>query len=144
MTMRGYFRNPEATAETLVDGWLRTGDVCTQDEDGFYYFVDRAKDMIVSGGLNIYAKEVELALSAHPSIADVAVVGVPDDEFGEAVLAFVELEADGEAITADDVVEFAREQLASYKKPRHVRFVDGMPRTASGKVRKPVSREMYL
>lgn len=136
MTMREYFRRPEATAETILEGgWIRTGDLLRYDEDGFLYFVDRAKDMIVSGGLNIYSKEVENALFEHEDVADVAVVGVPDEEFGEAVMAFVEVRP-GRTPEPEALIEHCRARIASYKKPKHVEFVDALPRTGTGKVKK--------
>ncbi|MBM3486222.1 MAG: AMP-binding protein [Alphaproteobacteria bacterium] len=140
MLTKGYWRRPEATAELFVDGWLRTGDVARIDADGYVYFVDRAKDMIVSGGLNIYSKEVELALIDHPAVADAAVVGVPDATFGESVCAYVEL-APGATVDAAALIEHCRARIASYKKPKHVRFVDRLPRTSSGKVIKKDLRE---
>ena len=133
--IRAYFRNPQATAETFVDGWLRTGDVAWADADGYLYFVDRAKDMIVSGGLNIYSKEVEIALLDHPAVEDVAVFGVPDESFGEAVMACVQLRK-GRQASAEALIEHCRDRIAGYKKPKYVRFVEDMPRTASGKVQK--------
>ena len=112
--------------------------MCIRDS----YFVDRLKDMVVSGGLNIYAKEVELAIVSHTGVADAAVVGVPEHEYGEAALAFVECER-GATLSAADIIAHCRALLASYKKPRHVIFVERMPRTASGKVRKPELRALY-
>jgi acyl-CoA synthetase (AMP-forming)/AMP-acid ligase II len=141
--IREYFRNPQATAEAFVDGWLRTGDVAYADDDGYYYFVDRAKDMIVSGGLNIYSKEVEIALLAHPAVEDAAVFGVPDAAFGEAVMACVQLRR-GRSATADDLVAHCRDRIASYKKPKYVRFVDDLPRTASGKVQKHELKRLFV
>ena len=131
--MREYFRNPEATAAAFAGDWFRTGDVGYFDADGFLYFVDRAKDMIVTGGLNVYSKEVEIALIEHAAVADAAVIGVPDDAFGEAVAACVVME-DGAAATADELIEHCRARIASYKKPKHVHFVDDLPRTGTGKV----------
>ena len=144
MTMSGYFNNPRATAEALNDGWLRTGDICQRDEDGYFYFVDRAKDMIVSGGLNVYAKEVELVLVEHPDIADAAVVGRPDEQFGESVVAFVQLQSPECSITQDEVIHFCKKRLASYKKPRQVLFIDEFPRTMSGKVKKHNLKALHL
>jgi len=142
MTMREYYKLPEATTATIVQGgWIRTGDVCRRDPDGFLYFVDRAKDMIVSGGLNIYSKEVELALVSHPAVADAAVIGVPDPEFGESVMAFIERES-GATATSVELIDYCRERIASYKKPKHVQFVEALPRTATGKVRKQELRQM--
>ncbi len=136
MVMREYFLNPEATAEAFPgDDWFRTGDVGYADEDGYIYFADRAKDMIVSGGLNIYSKEVELALLDHGAVDDAAVFGVPDEEFGEAVMACVQLKP-GAAAEAGEMIEHCRALIASYKKPKHIRFVDELPRTSSGKILK--------
>ena len=142
MTMREYYKLPEATAETIVQGgWIRTGDVCRRDAEGFLHFVDRVKDMIVSGGLNVYSKEVELALIAHPAVADAAVIGVPDPEFGESVMAFVEREV-GAPTASVDLIKHCREHIASYKKPKYVRFIETLPRTATGKVRKQELRQL--
>lgn len=138
--MPGYFNRPEENNAVYLDGWLRTGDMARHDEDGYYYFVDRLKDMIVSGGLNIYSREVEDTLLSHPAVEEVAVVGVPDSEFGEAVMAFI-IPADGAAPTADALIDHCRAQMASYKKPRHIRFVDQLPRNATGKVAKHLLRE---
>lgn len=136
VTLREYYNRPEANKETILkDGWVRSGDIFRRDSDGYLYFVDRAKDMIVSGGLNIYSKEVELALTAHPVVAAAAVIGVPDQEFGEAVMAFVQTE-DGETVSVDELISHCRERIASYKKPRYVRFIDALPQTGTGKIRK--------
>jgi acyl-CoA synthetase (AMP-forming)/AMP-acid ligase II len=136
MTMRAYYNRPEATAETILEGgWIRTGDAARRDRDGYLYFVDRVKDMIVSGGLNIYSKEVELALMDHPAVADAAVIGVPDPEFGEAVMAFVEKKP-GAPATEHELIDHCRKLIASYKKPKSIRFVDALPRTGTGKVMK--------
>jgi long-chain acyl-CoA synthetase len=126
---------PDATAEIFRDGWLHTGDVAKRDADGYLYIVDRKKDMILSGGLNIYTKEVEEALLSHPGIADVAIIGVPDDKFGEAVAAFVQLDVSA-TLTADMVQDHARQLLAGYKKPRYIYFLDALPRNSLGKVLK--------
>ncbi|OZI19168.1 AMP-dependent synthetase [Bordetella genomosp. 9] len=142
-TMRGYFGRPEASAETIVDGWVHTGDMGRFDSDGYLYIVDRKKDMVLSGGFNIYTKEVEQALAEHPAVADVAVVGVPDSIYGEAVAAFIELRP-GAALTVEAVQAHARERIASYKKPKHVFFVETLPRSGVGKVLKRDLREMAL
>jgi long-chain acyl-CoA synthetase len=134
MTMRGYFNRLEETAAVLRDGWMYTGDMGRFDADGFLYVVDRKTDMILSGALNIYSKEVEQAILAHPAVADVAVVGVPDPQFGEAVVAFVELRAKANA-TEEQIVEHCRSLIASYKKPKRVYF-ERLPRNAQGKVLK--------
>ncbi|MFI5259966.1 MAG: AMP-binding protein [Candidatus Limnocylindrales bacterium] len=134
--MRGYWGNPKATAEVLSgDGWYRTGDVAIRDDEGFYYMVDRARDMIISGGLNIYPAEVERAIYTDPAVAEVAVIGVPDERWGESVKAFVVLKQPG-TLTELDVIEHARGLLASYKKPRSVEFVDALPKGSTGKILK--------
>jgi acyl-CoA synthetase (AMP-forming)/AMP-acid ligase II len=139
--MPGYYNRPDDTRAAFVDGWLRTGDMAREDENGHYYFVDRLKDMIVSGGLNIYSREVEDALLAHPAVQEAAVVGIPDAEFGEAVVAFI-VPSNGATATETDLIEHCRSLIASYKKPRHVRFIDTLPRNSTGKVAKPVLREL--
>ncbi|MDD5036831.1 MAG: AMP-binding protein [Methylococcaceae bacterium] len=142
--MKGYFENPEATKAALSnDGWLRTGDLGSMDPDGYIRIQGRLKDMIIRGGENIYPREVEDVLFEHPAIASVTVVGVPDQEWGEAVCAFVQLRAD---MTADeDVLSlFCRQKLASYKTPRIWRFVSEFPQTASGKIQKFILRRQYL
>lgn len=140
LTMRGYYNRPEDDASTIVNGWIKTGDMARMDGDGYLYIVDRKKDMVLSGGYNIYTKEVEQVLMEHPAIADVAVIGVPDLAFGEAVAAFVELK-DGAILTEEDVVAFARERIAGYKKPKHVRFTLALPRNNLGKVLKAELRK---
>jgi fatty-acyl-CoA synthase len=129
----GYWRNPEATAEVLVDGWLRTGDVAERDDEGFYRIKGRLKDMYISGGENVYPAEVESVLYEHDAIADAAVVGVPDERWGEVGIAFVV--ADG-STSEEDVIEFVRTRLARFKAPKAVHFVDTLPRSAMGKVSK--------
>lgn len=137
--MRGYYEDSAANAEAFVDGFFRTGDLGRLDADGYLSIVDRRKDMILSGGLNIYSKEVERALESHPAVAEAAVVGVPDERFGEAVCAYVMREP-GATVTADELIEHCRGLLAGYKRPRHVRFVDDLPRTSVGKVVKAALR----
>ena len=138
--MREYFNRPEDTKNTIVDGWVRTGDMAREGEDGYLYFVDRLKDMIVSGGLNIYSVEVEHALLSHPAIHEAAVIGVPDSDFGEAVMAYV-VAKEGALPAEDALIEHCRQHIASYKKPRHIRFVDALPRNATGKIAKHRLRE---
>ena len=140
LTMRGYYKRPEETAKAIVDGWIHTGDMARMDEDGYMYIVDRKKDMVLSGGFNIYTKEVETILLEHPSVLDAAVVGVPDPIFGEAVAAFIELRP-GTRLDAETVIEHCRERIAGYKKPKHVFFIDTLPRNALGKVLKAPLRE---
>jgi long-chain acyl-CoA synthetase len=139
---KGYWRQPEATAAVLQHGWFRTGDIARRDADGLYYIVDRLKDMIVSGGENIYSVEVESALSLHPSVASVAVIGVPDPRWGEAVKALV-ICREGHSISAAELIRFCRDCLASYKVPKSIEFLDSFPLVASGKVSKKDLRSRY-
>ncbi len=141
--MKGYWRNPAATAATITpDGWLKTGDVAYMDGDGFVYLHDRVKDMIISGGENIYPAEVENVLMAHPAVADVAVIGVPDDHWGEAVKAVV-VPSPGADLDGHQLIEFARSRIGHYKAPRSVDVVETLPRNPSGKVLKRELREPY-
>lgn len=141
--MLGYWNNPAATAATITgDGWLKTGDAGYVDRDGFIYLHDRKKDMIVSGGENVYPIEVENALMTHPGVDDVAVVGVPDDKWGEAVKAIV-VAAAGIAPTEAELIAYARERLAGFKLPKSVDFVEVLPRNPSGKLLKRELREPY-
>jgi long-chain acyl-CoA synthetase len=135
LSMRGYYGRPEETAQTIRDGWVATGDLGRFDEAGYLQLVDRKKDMIVSGGFNVYSKEVELAIADHPDVRDVAVIGVPDEIYGEAVTAFVEPHP-GARLTVEDIVDHCRPRIAGYKKPRHVYFVPELPRNSTGKVLK--------
>jgi fatty-acyl-CoA synthase len=139
---QGYWNNPEATTAAFVDGWFRTGDAARRDEDGFYFIVDRWKDMYISGGENVYPAEVEAALLAMAAVADAAVVGLPDPRWGEAGCAFLVLKP-GAACDAAAVAAWCGERLARYKLPAHVRFVDALPRTASGKVQKDILRRAF-
>ncbi len=129
--MKGYWNKPEATANSIQNGWFYTGDAGYLDEDGYLYIHDRIKDMIVSGGENIYPAEVENALFAHPAVGDVAVIGVPDDKWGEAITAVVS-SAGGELDSAGLIV-FVKQRLAGYKAPKHVVTVDEVYRSPSGK-----------
>jgi fatty-acyl-CoA synthase len=131
--MAGYWQNPEATASSLVDGWFRTGDVAVVDGDGAVYVVDRIKDMIISGGENVYPAEVESVLHEHPAVQDCAVVGVPDEKWGEVGRAIVVLAPDAR-LTVDQMREFLTDRLARYKIPRSLAIVDALPRNASGKI----------
>jgi long-chain acyl-CoA synthetase len=141
--MKGYWNKPEETKKTVTDdGWLKTGDAGYLDADGYLYIHDRVKDMIVSGGENIYPAEVENVLMAHPDIADVAVIGVPDDKWGEAVKALV-VKAEGASPDADAIIAWAKERLASYKCPKSVEWIDALPRNPSGKILKRELREPY-
>ncbi len=141
--MLGYWHNPEATGETITDdGWLRTGDAGFIDEDGYLFLTDRVKDMIVSGGENVYPIEVENVLAAHPAVADVAVIGVPDDRWGETVKAVVVLRPGATAEPAE-LIGFCRERIAHFKCPTSVDFIDVLPRNPSGKILKRELREPY-
>ena len=141
--MLGYWNNPEATAAALTaDGWLRTGDAGYVDADGYVFLQDRIKDMIVSGGENVYPIEVENVLMTHPGVADAAVIGVPDDKWGEAVKALV-VPAAGVTLRAEELIEFARARLAGFKLPKSIDFVTALPRTPSGKVLKRELRDPY-
>jgi acyl-CoA synthetase (AMP-forming)/AMP-acid ligase II len=138
----GYWNQPEATAEVLRDGWYRSGDMARRDAKGLYYIVDRAKDMIVSGGENIYSAEIESLLSTHPRVASAAVIGVPHERWGEAVKAVVVPRA-GESILETELIAWCRERLASYKVPKSVDFVEAMPVISTGKISKRDLRERY-
>ncbi|MCR9179215.1 MAG: fatty acid--CoA ligase [Erythrobacteraceae bacterium] len=141
--MRGYWNNPDATAATIdAEGWLRTGDAGYLDEDGYLYIHDRVKDMIISGGENVYPAEVENALYAHPKVADVAVIGVPDAKWGEAVKACVVVQP-GEELTEADLIAHARQHIAGYKCPKSVDFIPALPRNPSGKILRRELRAPY-
>jgi fatty-acyl-CoA synthase len=141
--MVGYWNLPEASARTLdADNWLRTGDAGYLDQDGYLYIHDRIKDMIISGGENIYPAEVESAICDHPDVAEVAVVGVPDDVWGEAVKAVVVLKP-GKSVSATDLISFTRERIASFKSPKSIDFIAALPRNASGKILRRHLRDPY-
>ena len=131
--MKGYWAREDATKEAIKDGWFHSGDMAKQDEDGYFYIVDRKKDLIIRGGYNVYPREVEEALYAHDAVAEVAVIGVPHPELGEEVAAAVALKADAQA-TEEDLRDFAKTQLAAYKYPRHVWIVDQLPKGPTGKI----------
>jgi long-chain acyl-CoA synthetase len=133
--MKGYYNNPEATAEVLQDGWLRTGDLGRFDEDGYLYIVGRLKDMIIRGGQNVYPQQVENVISQLQGVAECCVVGVEEPRWGQEILAVIQL-AEGQTLTEEEVLTFCKEHLAAYKCPRLVRFVDELPKTATGKIRK--------
>ncbi|MEZ5149736.1 long-chain-fatty-acid--CoA ligase [Rhodococcus zopfii] len=133
--MKGYLDRPEATAEVLRDGWFRTGDLARRDDDGFYYIVDRAKDLIVRGGFNVYPREIEEVLMSHPSVSLAAVVGTPDERHGEEVKAFVVPEP-GERLGEAELIDWCKEQMAAYKYPRRIEFMTVLPMTATGKILK--------
>ena len=140
--MTGYWNQPEVTAEALKGGWLHTGDLATVDEDGYIYLVDRKTDMIKSGGINVYPLEIENVIYTHPAVETAAVIGVPDDRWGETIKAIIVLK-EGAKATAEEIIELCRSTLASYKKPTSVEFVDSVPMTHTGKVIKRELREQY-
>lgn len=140
-TMAEYYERPEATAETVVNGWVRTGDIGRRDEDDYIYLLDRASDLIISGGMNVYSTEVEEALDKHKGVQEVAVIGIPDDDWGEAVTAIV-VPRD-EDLTEADLLSFADTELADYKKPKSVEFYGSIPKTPYGKMDKKALREPY-
>jgi acyl-CoA synthetase (AMP-forming)/AMP-acid ligase II len=140
--MTGYWNNSGATAETLRDGWMHTGDMGLLDDECYLFVVDRKKDMIVSGGENIYSREVEEALASHPAVEHAAAIGVPDQRWGESVRACVVLR-EGQAVTEAELIDHCRALIASYKKPRGVDFVAALPRLFNGKVDKKVLRAPY-
>jgi long-chain acyl-CoA synthetase len=134
--MKGYWRNPEATAKAIdEDGWFSSGDMAKVDEDGFYFIVDRKKDLIIRGGYNVYPREIEEVLYEHPAVAEAAVVGVPHEELGEEIAACVALK-DGQSVTPEELQAFVKEQVAAYKYPRHVWIVDSLPKGPTGKILK--------
>jgi acyl-CoA synthetase (AMP-forming)/AMP-acid ligase II len=139
--MKGYYKNPELTAQTIKDGYLYTGDLARMDEDNYYYIVDRKKDLIICGGENIYPVEIEEVLHDHPKIEDAAVIGFPDERLVEIVMAIVQLK-EGESATAEEIIEFCKSRLAQYKIPRKVVF-DKIPRNPTGKISKPELRGKY-
>jgi long-chain acyl-CoA synthetase len=138
--MKGYLGRPEATAETLRGGWLHSGDLGYVDEDGFYFIVDRAKDLVIRGGYNVYPREIEEVLYAHPSVLEAAVIGKPDERLGEEVVAVVALR-DGSSVSAEQIIAYCRERLAAYKYPREIRFMAELPKGPSGKILKAALRD---
>jgi long-chain acyl-CoA synthetase len=136
----GYWDKPAETAATMRDGWVTAGDMARRDEEGYLHIVDRKKDMIISGGVNVYPREVEDVLSRHPAIREVAVVGVPDDYWGERIKAFIVPQAAG-APSSDEVIAFGKESLAAFKVPKEVDFIDALPRNPAGKILKRALRE---
>jgi long-chain acyl-CoA synthetase len=131
--MKGYWGRPEETAEAIPDGWFRTGDIATKDSDGYYFIVDRKKDLIIRGGYNVYPREIEEALYEHPAVAEVAVIGISDGALGEEVGAAVALKP-GATADVDELREFAKARVAAYKYPRHVWLVDALPKGPTGKI----------
>ena len=139
--MKGYYKMPNATSETIdKDGWLHTGDLCIKDENGNYRVTGRLKDMIIRGGENIYPREIEEFLITHPAVSDVQVIGVPDKQYGEEIMACVIVKP-GEECTEDEIKTYVREHMAKHKVPRYVVFVDSFPMNAAGKILKYKMRE---
>ncbi len=138
----GYWNRPEATREALRDGWLHSGDAAKYDEEGFYYIVDRWKDMFISGGENVYPAEVESVIYHHPAVAEVAVIGVPHPKWQEVGKAVVVIK-EGQSLTEEEIIDFCQGKLARFKIPKSVVFIDQLPRTAAGKVLKRELRETY-
>jgi len=133
--MKGYWNKPEANVEAFKGGWFHTGDLGYVDEDGFFFIVDRKKEMIIRGGFNVYPREVEEVIYAHPAVAEAAVIGVPDERLGEEVKAVVALKP-GATASAEDIIDFVKERVAAYKYPRTIQFVDTLPKGATGKILK--------
>jgi len=142
LVMKGYYKAPDKTAETIVDGWLHTGDIGHIDADGYLHITDRKKDMIITGGFNVYPSEVEQVIWSHPAVQDCAVIGVPDAQWGEAVKAVVELNA-GQQVSADELISLCKEKLGSVKAPKTIDFIDALPRSPVGKVLKKDLRAKY-
>ncbi|WP_019122982.1 class I adenylate-forming enzyme family protein [Brevibacillus massiliensis] len=142
LVMKGYWNNPEATAETLKDGWLHTGDLGWVDEAGYLHIVDRKKDVIISGGANIYPREVEEVLNLHPAVKETCVFGIPDEKWGEAVCAHVVLR-EGQAASEQELIELCKSHLASFKKPQRIHIVDSLPKSTYGKILRKEIRETY-
>lgn len=140
--MSGYWKRPEATTKTLVDDWLYTGDLGYRDDRGYFYVVDRKNDMIISGGENVYPIEIENVISAHPDVLEVAVIGVPDQRWGQAVKAVVVVRQSRKT-DPDSILNFCRGKLAGFKIPKSVDFIDSIPRNASGKITKNPLRDKY-
>ena len=133
--MKGYYGRPDATEESIQDGWFRTGDLGRRDDDGWYYIVDRSKDMIIRGGFNVYPREIEEHLLTHPDVSLAAVIGVPHDSHGEEIKAVV-IREKGSSLTEEELVAWGKQEMAGYKYPRIVEFVDELPMTATGKILK--------
>ena len=138
--MKSYYKKPIETAETIQNGWLHSGDIAIKDADGFYYIVDRTKDMIIRGGLNVYPREIEEVMMKHEAVSLVAVIGIPNEEMGEEVKAFVVLK-EGNAVSEEALIAWTKERIASYKYPRHIEFLAALPMSATGKILKKELRK---
>ena len=142
--MLGYWNEPDKTADAIdAEGWMHSGDLATVDDDGYVNIVGRIKDMIIRGGENIYPREIEEFLYSHPAIADAQVIGVPDEKYGEELMAWVQL-APGGKLTEDELKDFCRDKIAHFKIPRYVKFVSEFPMTVTGKVRKVEMRDRSI
>ena len=141
--MKGYINRPDETAMALKEGWLLTGDVATFDEEGFFTIVDRKKDMIISGGFNIYPRDVDEVLFSHPKVLEACVIGVPDQYSGERIKAFIVLKP-GENSSTDEIIGYCKENLVKYKVPKYVEFVQDLPKSAVGKILRKELRQMEL
>ena len=139
--MKGYINRPDETAITLRDGWLLTGDIAVVDEEGYFSIVDRKKDMIISGGFNIYPRDVDEVLFSHPKILEACAIGVPDDYSGERIKAYVVLK-EGETATPNEIIDYCKENLVKYKVPKYVEFVKDLPKSAVGKILRKELRTM--
>jgi len=137
--MKGYYKRPEANAESIREGWFRSGDIAVRDDEGFYFIVDRKKDMIIRGGFNVYPREIEEVLYAHPAVAEAAVIGIPHESHGEEVKAVIATKP-GHAATAEEIIAYCKEHLAAYKYPRVVTFMDALPKGPTGKILKRALR----
>jgi acyl-CoA synthetase (AMP-forming)/AMP-acid ligase II len=140
--MKGYYQAPDKTAEAIIGGWLHTGDVGYLDQEGFLHITDRKKDMIITGGFNVYSCEVEGVINSHPAVQDCAVVGIPDEKWGEAVKAVVELNP-GMQVSDQEIIALCKTRLGSVKTPKSVDFIDKLPRSPVGKVQKRQVRDQY-
>jgi long-chain acyl-CoA synthetase len=141
--MSGYYKMPDETAKTLRDGWLYTGDISKVDENGYFYIVDRKKDMIIAGGYNIYPRDIDEVLFEHPKILEACAIGVPDKYRGETVKAFVVLKP-GETMTEQEVIDYCKTKLAAYKVPKMVEFINELPKSNVGKILRKELRKMEL
>ncbi len=138
--LKEYWNFPEMNGKAFKDGWFRTGDIGKKDDDGYYTFVGRVRDMIITGGLKVFPREVEEVIDQNPAVKESAVIGIPDKTFGESVKAFVVLK-DGQGVSDEDIIKFCKEKIASYKKPKFVEFLEELPRTSTGKVTKNVLKD---
>jgi fatty-acyl-CoA synthase/long-chain acyl-CoA synthetase len=142
VVMKEYWNKPEQTKASFTDGWFHSGDLAKRDEDGYFYIVERKKDMLITGGENVYPAEVEEVILAHPKVGEVGVIGVPHEKWGESVCAVV-VAAPGQTVEAEEIIEFCADKLAKYKIPRSVVTVDELPRNPAGKILKRILREEH-